>query len=80
MARNHDRADVRDIPCQDCVVAVLAPHGAAKHLGPEELRALRVLADAGMIAPLRANATPGPRTSRSARSSRTWVFPATRAS
>jgi hypothetical protein len=79
MAISCDRCDTRDGACQDCVVTVLASRGSARHLEAEELRALRVLADAGMIPPLRLNAqvkrapkTPG--------TSRTWAFPATKAS
>jgi hypothetical protein len=37
----------------DCVVTVLQPRNAAGYLGEAEVRALGVLADAGMIAPLR---------------------------
>jgi hypothetical protein len=77
MSRNHDRSDVRDDACQDCVVAVTAQRGTSRHLGPDELRALSVLANAGMIAPLRLNATSRPRTPQLPRS---WAFPATRAS
>jgi hypothetical protein len=53
MTINCDRCDTRDGACQDCVVTVLAPRGSARHLEAEELRALRVLADADMIPPLR---------------------------
>ena len=53
MVINCDRCDTRDSACQDCVVTVLAPRGSARHLEVEELRALRVLADAGMLPPLR---------------------------
>jgi hypothetical protein len=77
------RCDTRGDACQDCVVTVLASRDSARHLGPEELRALRVLADAGMVPPLRMNAGPvtlplglpadSPR-------ARTWAFPATKAS
>lgn len=84
MTRNHDRPDARDVlghardvTGQDCVVTVIARRGAARHLGSDELRALRVLADAGMITPLRLNATPTPRTPALPRS---WAIPATRAS
>jgi hypothetical protein len=48
-----DRCVMRDIACSDCVVTVLLsapePHG----LGEAERRALKVLADARMIPPLR---------------------------
>ena len=74
MAINCDRCDTRDGACQDCIVTVLAPRGSARHLEAEELRALRVLADAGMIPPLRSNAQVK-RTPREQGMSRTWVFP-----
>ena len=83
MAISCDRCDTRDGACQDCVLTVLAPRGAARHLGPaelgaEELRALRVLADAGMIpAALNAQVKPAP---KAPGRSRTWVLPATKAS
>jgi hypothetical protein len=67
------RCDMRGVACQDCVVAVLAPRSAERHLEAEELRALGVLADAGMIPPLRLSVT-------SAHTPRTWAFPATKAS
>ncbi len=53
MGNSGGRCDTRDGLCQDCVVTVLTPRGSAPHLGDEELRALHVLADAGMIPPLR---------------------------
>jgi hypothetical protein len=73
------RCDTRGVACQDCVVTVLAPRESARHLGAEELRALRVLADAGMVPPLRLNAGPVP-LPLSTSPARTWAFPATRAS
>jgi hypothetical protein len=73
------RCDTRGVACQDCVVTVLAPRGSERYLGAEELRALRVLADAGMVPPLRLSAGPVslPLTSSLAR---TWAFPVTKAS
>ena len=53
MGNSCGRCDTRDAVCQDCVVTVLTPRGSAPYLGAEELRALHVLADAGMIPPLR---------------------------
>lgn len=49
-----DRCVMRDIACSDCVVTVLlsAPD-PGEELGEAERRALRVLADARMIPPLR---------------------------
>jgi hypothetical protein len=60
----------------DCVIEVLAAPGATRALGPEELSALRVLADAGMVSPVRYSDTgavtlPAPKS---------WAFPATKAS
>lgn len=49
-----DRCQMRDIACSDCVVTALlggAPQLA--EIGEEERRALRVLADARLVAPLR---------------------------
>jgi hypothetical protein len=73
------QCDTRGVACQDCVVTVLAPRNSARHLGAEELEALRVLADAGMVPPLRLNAGPVilPLGSSPAR---TWAFPETKAS
>ncbi|HEY2306963.1 MAG TPA: hypothetical protein VGI05_13880 [Streptosporangiaceae bacterium] len=52
-----DRCVMRDIACSDCVVTVLLatpePDGG---LGEAERRALKVLADARMIPPLRLRA------------------------
>jgi hypothetical protein len=52
-----DRCVMRDIACSDCVVTVLlsAPD-SGEELGEAERRALRVLADARMIPPLRLRA------------------------
>jgi hypothetical protein len=79
------RCDMRGVACQDCVVAVIAPPGTTRHLEAEEMRALGVLADAGMIPPLRPNVTsataPASRPVLGAvRMPRTWAFPATKAS
>jgi len=49
-----DRCVVRDIACSDCVVtALLSAPGPDGELDEPEYRALRVLADARMIPPLR---------------------------
>jgi hypothetical protein len=69
------RCDTRGVACQDCVVTVLAPRSSARYLGADELRALRVLADAGMVPPLRLNAG-----SATVSVPRTWAYPATKAS
>lgn len=69
------RCDRRGEACQDCVVAIIAPPSGARHLEAEELRALSVLADAGMIAPLRLHTEPV-----SLPEPRKWAYPATKAS
>ena len=58
--------------CLDCAIAVTETRNVTGHLGPAELRALRVLADAGLVPPL-----PGVLASSGARS---WVFPNAKAS
>ena len=53
--------------CRDCVIAVTETRNVTAHLGRAELRALRVLADAGLVPPLtRVLATSA---------ARSWVFP-----
>jgi hypothetical protein len=57
MLTDRDRGTARDIAYPDCVIAVL-PDGQPG-LGTEEISALRVLADAGLIPSLRpATTTP----------------------
>ncbi|MFM2438297.1 MAG: hypothetical protein RLZ55_1116 [Actinomycetota bacterium] len=46
-----DTCEVRDIACGDCVVSVLI--GAPAQWDEEERRALSVLADSGLVPPLR---------------------------
>jgi hypothetical protein len=77
------RCVIRGAGCQDCVVAVLKPAHASGYLpkapgylDEAEVRALGVLADAGMVPPLRLS-LPG---SRVRPGTRTWVFPDTKAS
>ena len=50
-----DRCEARGLSCGNCAVTVIvgAGAGAGTELGPAELRALTVLANAGMIPPLR---------------------------
>jgi hypothetical protein len=83
------RCDTRGAACQDCVVAVIAPLNGARHLEAEELRALSVLADAGMVPPLRLHTKAGLRERADERQQaepatlpepRSWAYPATRAS
>jgi hypothetical protein len=53
-----DRCEMRDIACPDCVVtALLGPAGRQPEIGEEERRALRVLADAQLVSPLRLRRT-----------------------
>ncbi|MEI8083715.1 MAG: hypothetical protein WCI74_17905 [Actinomycetes bacterium] len=44
---------VRPFACSDCVVSVLLGDSADQNFGSDELRALRVLADSGLVPPLR---------------------------
>jgi len=55
-----DRCEMRGAGCQDCVIAVLQPRNAAGfsaaapgHLTEAEVKALGVLAAAGLVPPLR---------------------------
>jgi hypothetical protein len=57
MLADCDRCDADGTTCPDCVTAVL-PDGQAG-LGAAEHRALRVLAETGLIAPLRFTAPSG---------------------
>ncbi len=87
------RCELRGTGCHDCVVTALEPrnmagcsgeasgyHGEApSHLGEAELRALAVLADAGMVPPLRLSLA-GPRILPGAQTWTRRVLPATKAS
>jgi hypothetical protein len=69
------RCQMRGIGCRDCAVAVIESRNVTGYLGEAEVRALRVLADAGLVPPLRL--TLGSTTTR------TWtsgVFPEAKAS
>jgi hypothetical protein len=73
----------RGIDCQDCVIATLEPPSATgysrharKNLDEAEVRAISVLAAAGLVPPLRLTLPGSP--IRSA--PRTWVLPAVGAS
>jgi hypothetical protein len=69
------RCQMRGIGCRDCAVAVIESRNVTGYLGEAEVRALRVLADAGLVPPLRL--TLGSTTAR------TWtsgVFPEAKAS
>jgi hypothetical protein len=47
-----DRCEMRGIACPDCVVTALLGGGQAE-IGEEERLALRILADARLVSPLR---------------------------
>jgi hypothetical protein len=47
------RCEMRGIGCRDCAVAVIESRNVTGRLGEAEVRALRVLADAGLVPPLR---------------------------
>lgn len=77
------RCAMRGTGCQDCVVAVLEPANvtgypelAPGYLDEAEVRALGVLADAGLVPPLRLS----PSGLKTRPGARTWVFPDTKAS
>jgi hypothetical protein len=65
MAIDCGRCETRGSGCRDCVVAVVESRNVTGYLGVAEVRALRVLADAGLVPPLRLTLT-------SARA-RTWT-------
>ena len=48
-----DRCDMRDIACDDCVINVLLGAPPEVELADETTQALRVLADGGLVPPLR---------------------------
>jgi hypothetical protein len=47
------RCEMRGIGCRDCAVAVIKSRNVTGGLGEAEVRALHVLADAGLVPPLR---------------------------
>jgi hypothetical protein len=47
------RCETRGNGCRDCVITVVEPPNVTGHLGEAEVRALGVLADAGLVPPLR---------------------------
>lgn len=74
---------MRGTGCRDCVIAVIEPPSVTGcpvqvrgHLDEAEVRAIGVLADAGLVPPLRLT-LPG---SRGRSAARTWNFPAAKAS
>jgi hypothetical protein len=48
-----DQCQMRDIACDDCVVTALLGAAPAEEIGGETVDALRVLADGGLVPPLR---------------------------
>ncbi len=80
------RCEMRGTGCPDCVVTFLEPRTAngfcpdnPAYLGEPEVKALRVLADAGLVPPLRLT----PADSRLLPGARAWIqraFPEARAS
>jgi hypothetical protein len=80
------RCEMRDTDCQDCVVTVLEPRNvggfpvtAPHSLGEAEVKALGVLAAAGMLPPPRLS-LPGPTILPGARAWPQRAFPDTKAS
>jgi hypothetical protein len=47
------RCEMRDIACPDCVITALLGSGGQAEIGEDERRALRILAEARLVAPLR---------------------------
>jgi hypothetical protein len=85
------RCEMRGTGCQDCVVTVLEPRNVASssaeapgYLGEAEVKALGVLAAAGMVPPLRlslpGSTLPGSTILPGARAWTQRVFPDTKAS
>ena len=69
------RCEMHGIACCDCAVAVVESQNVTGYLGDAEVRALRVLADAGLVPPLRFTPTSA--------GARTWdsaAFPESKAS
>jgi hypothetical protein len=80
------RCEMRGTGCRDCVVTALVPRNAAGlcaaapgHLGEPEVKALGVLADAGLVPPLRFSLS-GSTVLPGARAWTQRVFPDTKAS
>jgi hypothetical protein len=48
-----DRCEARGLACGNCAASVIVAEEPEPELGPAELRALTVLANAGLIPPLR---------------------------
>ena len=81
-----ERCEMRGAGCQDCVITMLQPRNAAGfsaggpgHLTEAEVKALGVLAAAGLVSPLRLS-LPGSTVLPGARAWAQRVFPETKAS
>ena len=48
-----DQCEMRDVACDDCVVTALMGPSTGEELGGDTVDALRVLADGGLVPPLR---------------------------
>jgi hypothetical protein len=54
-----DQCELRDIACSDCVItSLVGTPRRCREIGEAESRALRVLADAKLVPPLRLRARP----------------------
>jgi hypothetical protein len=73
------RCEMRGIGCHDCAIAVIETRNVTGYLQQAEIRALCVLADAGMVPALRLT-TAGARPRPGARTWTSRVFPDTKAS
>jgi hypothetical protein len=72
------RCETRGNGCRDCVITVLEASNVTGYLGEAEVRALGVLADAGLVPPLRLK-----QVAAGIQMTRTWdgtAFPAAKAS
>ena len=66
------RCETGETRCRDCAIAVTETRNVTAYLGRAELRALRVLADAGLVPPLTRMLA--------ASAALSWVFPDTKVS
>jgi hypothetical protein len=48
-----DRCEMRDIACDDCVITAVLGGPPSEEIGTDTAVALRVLADGGLVPPLR---------------------------
>jgi hypothetical protein len=73
------RCEMRGIGCRDCAIAVIETRNVTGYLPEAELRALGVLADAGLVPPVRLTVA-GTRIRPGARTWTSTAFPDVRAS